>query len=94
MLEADSGLNVGADFSVVFSPERVFTGRVFEDLRRYPKLVGGVDKRSGELGTQFYGRVLEFDDRADLAEPNGVWNLGSAEAAELAKLLQKPRTET
>lgn len=88
MLEADSGLNVGADFSVVFSPERVFTGRVFEDLRRYPKLVGGVDKRSGELGTQFYGRVLEFDDRADLAEPNGVWNLGSAEAAELAKLAE------
>ena len=88
LIEDGSGLRVGADFSVVFSPERVFTGRVFEDLRRYPKLVGGLDTRSGDLGTQFYERVLEFDDRADLARPNGVWNLGSAEAAELAKLAE------
>ncbi len=43
MLEQGSGLTVGTDFSLVFSPERVLTGRVFADLRRYPKLVGGVD---------------------------------------------------
>ncbi|MGU9560543.1 hypothetical protein ACQXW1_17310, partial [Lactiplantibacillus pentosus] len=32
----------GAGFHLVFSPERVVTGRVFADLRRYPKLVGGL----------------------------------------------------
>jgi nucleotide sugar dehydrogenase len=32
--------------------------------------------------------VLEFDAREDLAEGNGVWDLGSAEAAEMAKLAE------
>ncbi len=40
------GLVCGRDFWLVFSPERVLTGRVFADLRRYPKLVGGVDEES------------------------------------------------
>ncbi len=32
--------------------------------------------------------MLDFDDRPDLARGNGVWDLGSAEAAELAKLAE------
>ncbi len=32
--------------------------------------------------------VLQFDERADLARPNGVWDLGTAEAAEMAKLAE------
>jgi nucleotide sugar dehydrogenase len=88
MLAAGSGLTPGRDFSLVFSPERVFTGRVFADLRRYPKLVGGVDERSSQHGTDFYRAVLDFDDRADLTRPNGVWAMQSAEAAELAKLAE------
>ena len=39
-----SGLKAGTDFDVVFSPERVLTGRIFADLRKYPKLVGGIMK--------------------------------------------------
>ncbi|MEI8083186.1 MAG: nucleotide sugar dehydrogenase [Actinomycetes bacterium] len=88
MLEAGSGLRVGEDLFLVFSPERVFTGRVFADLRSYPKLVGGVDPASARHGVEFYQSVLEFDDRPDLDRPNGVWDLGSAEAAELAKLAE------
>ena len=88
LLAEGSGLVVGEGFSLVFSPERVFTGRVFADLRRYPKLVGGVDDASGRRGVEFYESVLEFDDRDDLPRPNGVWDLGSAEAAEMAKLAE------
>ncbi|MGW9629804.1 nucleotide sugar dehydrogenase [Agromyces sp. NPDC055520] len=87
-LEQLSGLSVAADFDVVFSPERVLTGRVFEDLRKYPKLVGGVNDASTEAGIAFYEQVLDFDERPDLARPNGVWNLGTAEASELAKLAE------
>ncbi|MGO1174324.1 MAG: NAD(P)-binding domain-containing protein, partial [Actinomycetaceae bacterium] len=36
LIEEISGLTEGEDFHLVFSPERVLTGRVFEDLRRYP----------------------------------------------------------
>ncbi|OCC10424.1 nucleotide sugar dehydrogenase [Streptomyces sp. PTY087I2] len=88
MLAEGSGLRAGADFPLVFSPERVFTGRVFADLRRYPKLVGGIDEESGRRGAAFYASVLDFDDRDDLPRPNGVWDLGSAEASELAKLAE------
>jgi nucleotide sugar dehydrogenase len=82
------GLVCGKDFWLVFSPERVLTGRIFADLRRYPKLVGGVDDESTRRGIEFYQQVLDFDDRPDLARPNGVWDMGRAEAAELAKLAE------
>lgn len=88
MLEQGSGLTAGQGFHLVFSPERVFTGRVFADLRKYPKLVGGIDAESGKRGQAFYESVLTFDERADLVRPNGVWDLGGAEAAELAKLAE------
>ena len=88
ILESESGLVAGRDFFVVFSPERVFTGRVFADLRRYPKLVGGINPDSAERAVQFYESVLDFDERTDLERSNGVWNLGSSEAAELVKLAE------
>jgi len=88
MLEAGSGLTASKDFHLVFSPERVFTGRVFADLRTYPKLIGGIDAESAKRGQAFYESVLTFDERPDLDRPNGVWDLGSAEAAEMAKLAE------
>ena len=87
-LEKISGLKAGSDFNLVFSPERVFTGRVFADLRKYPKLVGGINEVSAKAGVDFYKAVLDFDDRPDLPHPNGVWDLGSSEASELAKLAE------
>jgi nucleotide sugar dehydrogenase len=88
LLERVSGLREGVDFDLVFSPERVLTGRVFADLRKYPKLVGGLSDRGAKRATEFYEEVLDFDDRPDLVRPNGVWDLGSAEASELAKLAE------
>lgn len=88
LLESVSGLKEGVDFDLVFSPERVLTGRVFADLRKYPKLVGGLSERGAKRATEFYEQVLDFDDRPDLPRPNGVWDLGSAEASELAKLAE------
>lgn len=88
MLEAGSGLTAGSDFALVFSPERVLTGRVFADLRRYPKLVGGIDEASTAKAVEFYEAVLDFDERDDLPRANGVWDLGSSEASEFAKLAE------
>ncbi|MCU1546534.1 MAG: nucleotide sugar dehydrogenase, partial [Homoserinimonas sp.] len=88
MLESKSGLIEGTDFHLVFSPERVLTGRVFEDLRKYPKLIGGLSDAGAELARTFYEAVLTFDERPDLTRANGVWDLGTAEAAEMAKLAE------
>jgi nucleotide sugar dehydrogenase len=87
-VEAASGFKVGQDFYVVFSPERVLTGRVFQDLRRYPKLVGGVTDECTKHGVEFYSAVLQFDPRLDLQYPNGVWAMKNAEAAEFAKIAE------
>jgi len=88
MLEQDSGLTEGVDFHLVFSPERVTTGRTFQDLRRYPKLIGALSDAGTARAKAFYESVLDFDVRDDLPRPNGVWDLGTAEAAEMAKLAE------
>lgn len=88
MLEEGSGLTEGVDFHVVYSPERVLTGRVFEDLRKYPKLIGALSEEGTRRAREFYEAVLQFDERPDLAQPNGVWDLGSTEASEMAKLAE------
>ncbi len=88
MLEEGSGMVVGEDLMLCHSPERVYSGRIFADLRRYPKLVGANDPKSSARAVEFYEAALEFDDRPDLDRPNGVWDLGSAEAAEFAKLAE------
>jgi nucleotide sugar dehydrogenase len=88
LIEEVSGLTEGDDFHLVFSPERVLTGRVYEDLRKYPKLVGGLTEAGTQRAIEFYEAVLTFDERSDLPRPNGVWDMGTAEAAEMAKLAE------
>jgi UDP-N-acetyl-D-mannosaminuronic acid dehydrogenase len=76
MLEAASGLIAEEDFFVAFSPERLYTGAVFENLAIYPKLVGGIGTRSTTLAARFYASVLDSE----------VVAMSSAESAELSKL--------
>ncbi|MDQ0645042.1 UDP-N-acetyl-D-glucosamine dehydrogenase [Microbacterium murale] len=88
MLEEGSGLVEGKDFHLAYSPERVLTGRVFADLRKYPKLIGALSDEGNRLAREFYEAVLQFDERPDLPRPNGVWDLGTTEASEMAKLAE------
>ncbi|HMJ35568.1 MAG TPA: nucleotide sugar dehydrogenase [Baekduia sp.] len=77
-LSAASGLAEGEDFHVVFSPERIFSGRVIADLDNYPKLVGGLSAAGEARGMELYASFLDAEVRG----------LGSAEAAELSKLAE------
>lgn len=88
MIEEGSGLTEGVDFHLAYSPERVLTGRVFADLRKYPKLIGALSDEGNRRAREFYEAVLQFDERPDLPKPNGVWDLGTAEASEMAKLAE------
>lgn len=88
LIEEVSGLTEGEDFHLVFSPERVLTGRVYEDLKKYPKLVGGLNEAGTKKAIEFYEQVLTFNERDDLPRANGVWDMGTAEAAEMAKLAE------
>lgn len=88
ILERESGFTVDDGLYVAYSPERISTGTAFRDLSKYPKLVGGVTPSSGEKAAYLYAKGLKFDSRPDLPKPNGVWNLGSTEGAEFAKLAE------
>src|SRR6266508_2195982 len=78
MLEEASDLQAGKDFYLAFSPERLYAGRIFEDLRRYPKIVGGVNAASTARAVEFYRSVLDAE----------VWPVANAETAEFAKLAE------
>src|SRR5690606_1867711 len=55
MLEEGSGLAEGTDFHVVFSPERVLTGRVLADLRQHPKPIGGLTPEGARVAGALRG---------------------------------------
>lgn len=59
LLEEGSGLQAGRDFYLAFSPERVYSGRIFSDLKRYPKVVGGLTRECTQHANNFYATVLE-----------------------------------
>jgi nucleotide sugar dehydrogenase len=80
MLEAGSGLELDRDLFLAFSPERVLVGRVLLDLRRYPKIVGGVSPEATRRAVEFYRSVL--DDGTE------VRPVANAETAEMTKLAE------
>ncbi len=80
MLAEGSGLAQDKDFLLAFSPERVYSGRIFSDLRSYPKVVGGTDTASAERAVAFYHAALD--------EGTQVRLVANAETAEFVKLAE------
>jgi UDP-N-acetyl-D-glucosamine dehydrogenase len=76
-LTENSGLKVGEDFFLAFSPERVDPGR--EDWTTYntPKVIGGITTTCTEVASLWYQQALET-----------VVPVSSAESAEMTKLLE------
>lgn len=56
-----SGLRLGEDFYLAYSPERVYSNRIIRDLQSYPKVVGGINKKSLELASTFYKQALDCE---------------------------------
>ncbi len=54
-----SGLKVGKDFFLCFSPERVDPGSKRWNTRNTPKVVGGLTPACREVAVAFYSRVVE-----------------------------------
>jgi UDP-N-acetyl-D-glucosamine dehydrogenase len=79
---------IGKDFYVAFSPERVSSGRIFEDLRNYPKIVGGLTIKCTEKAVEFYELALDFNHEISLVKPNGVWSVANTETSEFIKLAE------
>ena len=75
-LEA-SGLKVGEDFNLAFSPERVDPGNEKWTTKNVPKIVGGITEACTERAAELYGSAVDT-----------VHRVTTPEAAELTKLLE------
>ena len=74
---AETGLKVGEDFFLCFSPERVDPGNRNFHTRNIPKVVGGITPACVELGALFYSQAMET-----------VVPVSSTRVAEMVKLLE------
>ena len=72
-----SGMNVGSDFFLCFSPERVDPGNPRFQTRNIPKVVGGVTAACTDMGRLFYAQALQT-----------VVPVSSTQVAEMVKLLE------
>ncbi len=76
MLE-QSGLRVGEDFFLCFSPERIDPGNSKYQTHNIPKVVGGVTPMCTKMGSLFYAQALEK-----------IVPVSSTKIAEMVKLLE------
>jgi UDP-N-acetyl-D-glucosamine dehydrogenase len=74
---AASGLEVGKDYFLAFSPERVDPGRTDWTVKTTPKILGGITPACAERARALYSRAIDK-----------VLVVSSPEAAELTKLLE------
>jgi UDP-N-acetyl-D-glucosamine dehydrogenase len=71
------GRQVGRDFFLAFSPERVDPGNFTHTTRTIPKIIGGVTPQCGKLAGLLYQQFVER-----------IVPVSSPECAEMAKLLE------
>jgi UDP-N-acetyl-D-glucosamine dehydrogenase len=74
---AKTGLEVGRDFFLCFSPERVDPGNPKYQTSNIPKVVGGCTPECTEMGRLFYSAALQH-----------VVPVSSTQVAEMVKLLE------
>src|ERR1700722_43223 len=74
---AGSGAEVGRDFFLCFSPERVDPGNPKYQTRNIPKVVGGLTPACTQMGKLFYSQALQT-----------VIPVSSTQVAEMVKLLE------
>jgi len=72
-----TGLKVGVDFFLAFSPERIDPGNSDFNTHNTPKIVGGITNECTALAQAFYGAAIEK-----------VVAVSSPRVAEMAKLLE------
>jgi len=59
LLEKLTKMKVGADFGVVSCPERADPGRILENIKGVPRVVGGIDRRCTEAAATLYEAALQ-----------------------------------
>jgi len=83
ILEAESGLVFGRDFSVGYSPERINPGDKVHTLDNIMKIVSGSDATTCDLLADVYGQVVAA----------GIHKASSIKVAEAAKVIENTQRD-
>lgn len=83
VLERESGLRAGTDFTLGYSPERINPGDKEHTLERIIKVVSGQDPATLERVAVAYGRIIEA----------GVYRAPSIKVAEAAKVIENTQRD-
>lgn len=77
IVERLSGLTLGKDFALAYSPERIDPGQRTHRLDNTPKVVAGVTERCREMATSFYSQFVQQ-----------IVTTSTPREAEMAKLIE------
>ena len=83
ILERESGLKLGTDFTVGYSPERINPGDKQHTFRNIVKIVSGSDAATLDLVAEVYSSVVTA----------GVYRAGSIKVAEAAKVIENTQRD-
>ena len=83
ILEKESGLRFGSDFTVGYSPERINPGDKVHTLETITKIVSGSDQATADLLAQIYGSVVRA----------GIHRASSIKVAEAAKVIENTQRD-
>jgi UDP-N-acetyl-D-galactosamine dehydrogenase len=83
LLEEISGLSLGKDFKVGFSPERINPGDKEHTLENVIKVVSGNDAEALEFISQVYGSIVKA----------GIYKASSIKVAEAAKIIENTQRD-
>lgn len=83
ILERESGLTFGRDFTVGYSPERINPGDKVHTLETITKVVSGSDDATTDLLVQVYGSVVTA----------GIHRASSIKVAEAAKVIENTQRD-
>ena len=73
----DLGFNIGNDFFLCFSPERIDPGNTEYNTSNTPKVIGGITSNCTNIGVTLYKRIVQK-----------VVKVSTTETAEMVKLLE------
>jgi UDP-N-acetyl-D-mannosaminuronic acid dehydrogenase len=79
-----SGLEAGADFSLVHCPETVLPGNIITELQQNNRIIGGINQESTEAAVDLYESFVEGEIRTT----------ANATTAEFVKLIQNTFRDT
>lgn len=83
LLEKESGMTFGRDFTVGYSPERINPGDKVHTLEQVVKIVSGSDEPTADMLVKVYGQVVKA----------GIHRASSIKVAEAAKVIENTQRD-